>query len=178
MRRLIYVVPALVFAGLASFLAWGLTNDPSEVPTVLEGHSLPAFDLPALDDRTQGFASTDLKPDEVSVINVFASWCVPCRAEHPLLTEIAALDGVALYGIDYKDDPEAARAFLDEFGDPFQRIGADTDGRAGIDLGVYGVPETYFVGPDGLIRYKHIGPITPSDVKKRIRPLIERLSAR
>ena len=174
-RHWLYVVPAAVFATLAGLLYWGLFQDPSEVPTVMAGRTLPAFDLPPVDGATPGLASSDVKTGEISVINVFASWCVPCRAEHPQLTEIAALEGVRLYGIDYKDTPADARAFLDDLGDPYARIGADADGRVGIDLGVYGVPETYFVGRDGLIHYKHIGPIAPEHMTKRIRPLIERL---
>lgn len=174
-RRLIFIAPVLVFVVLAGLLGWGLTSDPSEVPTALRDKPLPAFDLPPLDDGTRGLAKSDLQTGEISVINVWASWCVPCRAEHPLLEQIADMDGVSLYGIAYKDKPEDARAFLDELGDPFQRIGADADGRAGIDLGVYGVPETFFVGPDGAIRYKHIGPIAPSQMDKIIRPLVENL---
>ena len=175
LRRLIFIAPALVFVVLAGFLGWGLTSDPSEVPTALRDRPVPAFDLPPLDDETRGLATSDLRTGEISVINVWASWCVPCRAEHPLLEQIADMDGVSLYGIAYKDKPEDARAFLDELGDPFQRIGADADGRAGIELGVYGVPETFFVGPDGAIRYKHIGPIAPSQMDKIIRPLVEKL---
>ena len=175
MRRLIFIAPAVVFVVLAVLLAWGLTNDPSEVPTALHDKPVPAFDLPPLDEGTEGLASADLRPGDISVVNVWASWCVPCRAEHPLLEQIAEMDGVSLYGIAYKDKPEDARAFLDELGDPFQRIGADADGRAGIELGVYGVPETFFVGPDGAIRYKHIGPIAPAQMDKIIRPLVEKL---
>ena len=175
LRRLLYIVPALSFILLAMLLAWGLTNDPSEVPTALLDQSVPTFELAALDSATQGLTTSDLRAGEISVINVWASWCVPCRAEHPRLEEIAQVEGVSLYGIAYKDTPEAARAFLDELGDPFQRIGADLDGRAGIELGVYGVPETFIVGPDGRIRYKHIGPISPRDMDAHILPLIEQI---
>lgn len=175
MRRLIFIAPAVVFVVLAVLLGWGLTNDPSEVPTALRDKAVPTFDLPPLDEGTEGLATTDLRSGEISVINVWASWCVPCRAEHPLLEQIADFDGVSLYGIAYKDKPEDAREFLDELGDPFQRIGADADGRVGIELGVYGVPETFFIGPDGAIRYKHIGPIAPGQMDKIIRPLVEKL---
>ena len=174
-RRFIFIVPAAAFLILALLLGWGLTNDPTEVPTALRDKAVPTFDLAALDAATQSLATSDLAAGEISVINVWASWCVPCRAEHPRLEEIAAVEGVALYGIAYKDTQEAARAFLDELGDPFARIGADPDGRASIELGVYGVPETFFVGPDGMIRYKHIGPITPEHMETRILPLLERL---
>lgn len=174
-RRLIFIAPAVIFVVLAGLLGFGLTNDPSEVPSALRDKPVPEFSLPALDDEARALATGDLQPGEISVINVWASWCVPCRAEHPLLEQIAGMEGVSLYGIAYKDKPEDARAFLDELGDPFLRIGADTDGRAGINLGVYGVPETFFIGPDGAIRYKHIGPIAPGQMDKIIRPLVEKL---
>ena len=174
-RRLLYIAPAVAFILLAMLLAWGLTNDPSEVPTALLDQSVPTFDLAALDTATEGLATSDLRAGEISVINVWASWCVPCRAEHPRLEEIAQAAGVSLYGIAYKDTAAAARAFLDDLGDPFQRIGADFDGRAGIELGVYGVPETFIVGPDRRIRYKHIGPISPRDMDAQILPLLEQL---
>ena len=173
MRRLLFIVPAAVFVVIASFLALGLTSDPSEVPSVLTGKAVPPFDLPPLEGRAEGLARTDLRPGEISVLNIFASWCVPCRSEHPQLAEIGELKGVALYGINYKDQPEDALAWLDELGDPYRRIGADRDGRAGIDLGVYGVPETFFVGPDGTIRHKHIGPIMPEhmdDLREHLSP--------
>ncbi|MEE1544425.1 MAG: DsbE family thiol:disulfide interchange protein [Alphaproteobacteria bacterium] len=168
----IYIVPTAIFAVMAALLGWGLTSDPSKVPSALIGKPLPSFDLPALDGAAQSLATGDVAPEGVTVINVFASWCVPCRAEHPILTEIARWDGVKLYGIAYKNTPEDARAWLNELGDPYTRIGADLDGRVGIDLGVYGVPETFFVGADGNIHYKHIGPIMEQDVEERIRPLI------
>ncbi len=170
-----FAVPALAFAAVAALLGFGLGNDPSEIPSVLIGKPVPEFSLAGLDDRTQGLAATDLANGDISVVNLFASWCLPCRAEHPLLTEIAELDGVSLYGIAYKDDPADTRRFLDELGDPYRRIGADRDGRAGIELGIYGVPETFFIGPNGLVRYKHIGPILPEHMERRIRPLIANL---
>ncbi len=175
MRRLIYIVPAGVFVLLAGFFLAGLYLKPAEIPTVLVDKPVPEFDLPALDARTQGLASSDLS-GAVSVVNVFASWCLPCRVEHPLLMELSKAGTVNLYGINYKNKPDDARGWLDELGDPFQRIGADFDGRVGIDLGVYGVPETFFIGRDGRIKYKHIGPITVEDMERRIRPLIEKLN--
>lgn len=174
-RPLAFAVPAVAFVAVAALLGFGLGNDPSEIPSVLIGEPLPAFALAAPDGQAQGFATADLAAGEISVVNVFASWCVPCRAEHPLLTAIAAEEGVALYGIAYKDEPADTRRFLDELGDPYRRIGADRDGRVAIDLGITGVPETFFVGPDGAIRYKHIGPILPDHMEKRIRPLIAHL---
>ena len=131
-------------------------------------------DLPPLDDEAIGLASSDLV-GEVALVNVFASWCLPCRVEHPLLMELAVTGKVALHGVNYKDKTEDARAWLDELGDPFLRIGADRDGRVGIDLGVYGVPETFVVDRTGRIRYKHVGPISQSDLEKYLLPLVEKL---
>lgn len=174
-RRLLFMLPVVLFVVLAGFFFKGLYLDPAHVPTALADKAVPAFDLPALDEKTQGFASTDLT-GTVSVVNIFASWCVPCRVEHPLLMELAKNENAKLYGIAYKDKVDATRKFLDELGDPYLRIGADLDGRVGIDLGVYGVPETFIIGPDGRIRYKHVGPLSAKDVDKLIRPLIESLS--
>lgn len=171
-RALLFAIPVIAFAAVAALLGFGLGNDPSVVPSVLIGKPAPAFALPALDERTDGLSTADFAGGEISVVNIFASWCVPCRAEHPFVSEIAGMEGVALYGIAYKDAPADARRFLDELGDPYRRIGADPEGRAGIELGVYGVPETFFIGPDGIVRYKHIGPILPEHMERRIRPLI------
>ena len=176
-RLLVFAAPAAAFAGVAALLGFGLGNDPTELPSMLIGKPAPEFALPALDDRTRGLSSADLGGGRIAVVNMFASWCVPCRAEHPFLTEIAALEGVALYGIAWKDDPADTRRFLDELGDPFARIGADRDGRAGIEFGVSGVPETFFIGPDGAVRYRHIGPILPDHMERRIRPLIAHMRA-
>ena len=177
MGKAIYAAPAAVFVMMAGLLAWSLTNDPSEVPTAFEGKPVPAFDLPPIDDQTPGLATADLANGKISIINIFGSYCVPCRAEHALLTEIASWDGIAVYGIAYKDKPEMARAFLDELGNPYERIGYDPDGRVGIDLGVYGVPETFVVAPDGTIRGKIIGPMYPKDLARdgQIRSLVESL---
>ena len=177
MRPLACILPVAGFAVVAALLAFGLGNDPEALPSVLTGNPAPAFALPALDERTRGLSDGDLKPGEVSVVNLFASWCLPCRAEHPFLVEIAALDGVSLYGIAYKDAPADTRRFLDELGDPFARVGADPEGRAGIEFGISGVPETVFIGPDGVVRYKHVGPIVADHMERRIRPLIARLTA-
>jgi cytochrome c biogenesis protein CcmG/thiol:disulfide interchange protein DsbE len=173
-RRFAYLLPVTLFLVLAGFFLRGLSLDPSEVPTALADKPMPEFDLPAVDDDTRGLATADLA-GAVSFVNVFASWCLPCRAEHPLLTTLAEAGTVKLFGISYKDKPADARAWLDELGDPYERIGADLDGRIGIDLGVYGVPETFVIDRDGRIRYKHIGPITQRDLDKHLLPLIERL---
>jgi cytochrome c biogenesis protein CcmG/thiol:disulfide interchange protein DsbE len=127
--------------------------------------------LPPVKGRTQGLASRDLV-GEVSLVNVFASWCVACRAEHPVLLDLARQRIVALHGLNYKDPPDDAARWLAEWGDPYTRTGADVDGRVGIDLGVYGVPETFVIGADGRIAYKHIGPMTPEFVRDRLIPMI------
>ena len=173
-RRIGLLVPLAVFIGLGVFLAIGLTRDPREVPSPLVGKPVPEFSLPPVRGRTPGLATADLKR-EVSLVNVFASWCVACREEHPLLMEISRERTVPLHGLNYKDQPEAAARWLDEMGDPYTRTGADLDGRVGIDWGVYGVPETFVIDRDGRIAYKQIGPITPGAWQKTLLPLIRRL---
>jgi len=172
--RLIYVLPVLVFVGLAIVFAWGLTRDPRQIPSVLIGKPVPAFDLPPVKGRTLGLSSADLK-GEVSLVNVFASWCTACRIEHPLFMRLRAEGVVPIHGLNYRDKPDDAAAWLDKLGDPYTRTGADIDGRVGIDWGVYGVPETFVVGKDGTIAYKHIGPITAEAWSRTILPLIEGL---
>ena len=174
MRPLFYLLPVVVFGVLCVFFVRGLSLDSSTIPTALADKQVPSFDLPPLDNQTEGLASTDLDV-EVSLVNVFASWCLPCRVEHSLLMELAESKEVKLHGINYKDEPVDARAWLNELGDPFDRIGADRDGRVGIELGVYGVPETFVIDQSGRIRYKHVGPITETDLKKYLLPLIEKL---
>jgi len=173
-RSLLYVVPAASFVGLAVVLGWGLGRNPQEIPSVLIGKPVPAFSLPPVQGRTLGLASTDLKGD-VSLVNVFASWCVACLAEHPLFMRLKASGGVPIHGLNYKDRPEDAARWLDTNGDPYARTGADLDGRVAIDWGVYGVPETFVVDVDGRIVHKHIGPLTQKDFDENILPLIERL---
>ncbi len=174
MRRLLFIVPALVFVAIAGFLAVGLTRDPSTLPSALLDRPAPAFDLPPLPGRDDaGFASSDLG-GEPKLVNFFASWCVPCRIEHPVINRLGEA-GVTVDAINYKDKPEDALAWLAELGDPFERVGSDRDGRVGIDWGVYGVPETYVIDADGTIVYKHVGPLQPRDVERTILPLLESL---
>jgi cytochrome c biogenesis protein CcmG, thiol:disulfide interchange protein DsbE len=175
LRRLLYLVPVLVFAGVGIGLALGLTRDPSILPSVLIGKEVPEFDLPPVEglDRP-GLSSADLK-GRVVLVNVFASWCVPCRAEHPLLMRLAD-QGVEIYGINYKDKPDQIDAWLGELGDPFQRIGADRSGRVAIDWGVYGVPETFVIDGDGRIRHKFVGPLMPQDVDQTLLPMLAKLN--
>src|SRR5437867_4293872 len=160
-RRMVLLAPLLVFAGVAIFLAIGLTLDPRKVPSVLIGKSVPAFSLPAVRGRSLGLASTDLV-GEVSLVNAFASWCVACRDEHPLLMQVRNEAIVPIHGLNYKDQATDAARWLDDMGDPYTRTGADIDGRVAIDWGVYGVPETFVIDRQGRIAYKHIGAITPA----------------
>ncbi|HEV8553771.1 MAG TPA: DsbE family thiol:disulfide interchange protein [Casimicrobiaceae bacterium] len=176
-RRTALLVPLLLFGGIVIFLAIGLRLDPREVPSPLIGKPVPEFSLPPVRGRLLGLASSDLK-GEVSLVNVFASWCVACRAEHPLLMRIERERIVPVHGLNYKDQPDDAARWLDEMGDPYTRTGADLDGRVAIDWGVYGVPETFVIDRDGTIAYKHIGPISPSVWNQTLLPLIQRLQGR
>ena len=174
--RALVLLPAALFAALAAAFYWGLMNSDDRLPSALIGRAVPEFDLPPIEGRDDGLSSADLQ-GEVSIVNVWASWCVPCRVEMPLLVELAAQGTVPIHGINYKDAPDAALAFLNETGDPYSRIGADRSGRASIDWGVYGVPETFIVDGDGTVVYKQIGPITEAALRETILPLVERLQA-
>ncbi|MEJ0097603.1 MAG: DsbE family thiol:disulfide interchange protein [Bauldia sp.] len=177
--RLIHLLPLGFFACLALvfFIRLDSGVDPSAIPSPLVGHAAPAFDLPALDGLgVPGLKRADLD-GKVTLVNVFASWCVPCRQEHPVLEalgkEFGAANGpVRLVGINYKDQPDNARAFLGEVGNPYAAIGVDQAGRAAIDWGVYGVPETFVVDAHGVIRHKFIGPLTTDQVESVLKPLI------
>jgi cytochrome c biogenesis protein CcmG/thiol:disulfide interchange protein DsbE len=166
--RLLFLLPVLVFAGLAAlFLLRLFSGDPSRVPSALIGRPAPAMTLPPLEGLraadgapVPGLSPEDLK-GRVTIVNVWASWCAPCRLEHPLLVDLAKDTSIRLVGINYKDQAENARRFLGALGNPYAAVGVDANGRAAIDWGVYGVPETYIVGPDGAIRHKHIGPLMP-----------------
>jgi cytochrome c biogenesis protein CcmG/thiol:disulfide interchange protein DsbE len=174
LRRLLFLLPVLIFVGIGIGLALGLTRDPSTLPSALIDQPAPTFELPPIAGRDgPGFSSADLVGG-VSLVNVFASWCVPCRVEHPLMMRLAE-DGVAIYGIDYKDPAEQAAAWLAELGDPYRAIGADRDGRVAIDWGVYGVPETFVIDRAGRIRYRFVGPLQARDIEETLRPLLEQL---
>ena len=176
LRRLVYILPVAIFAVVAGFFVWGLdpNRDPRRVPSALVDKPAPSFDLPPIDGGTlPGLNTADLKDGRVTLVNFFASWCLPCRAEHPLFMKLAAEDRVRLVAINYRDKPEAATAWLEELGNPYERIGADRNARVGIDWGVSGVPETFVVDGDGRIRYQHIGPIHPPDLENVILPLLE-----
>ncbi|MGE0333853.1 MAG: DsbE family thiol:disulfide interchange protein [Gammaproteobacteria bacterium] len=171
---LVYLLPVIIFVGLGLALGWGLTNDPRKIPSALIGKPVPAFALPPVQGRTLGLASGDLK-GEVSLVNVFASWCTACREEHPLFMQLEQEGVVPIHGLNYKDRPADAASWLDTLGDPYTRTGADRDGRVGIEWGVYGVPETFVVSRDGRIAYKHIGAVTPEVLRTKILPLVESL---
>jgi cytochrome c biogenesis protein CcmG/thiol:disulfide interchange protein DsbE len=176
-RILLAVLPLLVLVGLIAVFAFSMNRDPSLVRSVLIDKPAPAFTLAAVPGTgVEGFDTAALK-GEVTVVNVFASWCVPCRAEHPLLEVLKTEAGVRLYGINQRDAPENAARFLAELGNPYDRIGADTDNRVSIDWGVYGVPETFVVNAAGVITYKHVGPMTPQTLENDVLPAIERARA-
>lgn len=151
-----------------------LGEDPSLLPSTFIDKPFPEIAASPLKQDKPGLATSDLVGG-VHVVNVWASWCIPCRAEHPLINRLAADANIPVHGLNYKDTREAAIAWLDELGDPYARIGFDDTGRVGIDLGVYGVPETYIIGPDGHIRFKRVGPITPQIMQEDIMPLIKEL---
>ena len=173
-RRLLLALPAVGFMGLTGVFALGLNHDPSKLPSLFIGQKVPVFDLPPVRGRTLGLASGNLV-GEVSLVNVFASWCVACRAEHPIFMRLSQDKTVPIHGINYKDSPDDAAKWLDTMGDPYTRTGADIDGRIAINWGVYGVPETFVVGADGIIAYKHIGAVTPEALSTTILPMVERL---
>ncbi len=173
-KRLAALLPLAVFLVVGIFLAIGLTRNPREVPSPLIGKPVPEFSLPPVKGRTLGLSSADLK-GEVSLVNVFASWCVACRAEHPLFMELKEKGVVPIHGLNYKDRPADAEQWLNELGDPYTRTGADINGRVAIDWGVYGVPETFVIDRNGRIAHKVIGPLNPQLLQDKILPLIREL---
>jgi cytochrome c biogenesis protein CcmG/thiol:disulfide interchange protein DsbE len=174
MKTLRWSIPLAVFVVLVAFLAVGLRLDPREVPSPLIGKPAPAFKLAQLHAPDKTLAPADLR-GQVWVLNVWASWCVSCRVEHPLLLELAKAGIVPVVGLDYKDKPDEGRAWLAQHGDPYRVSVQDVDGRAGIDWGVYGVPETFVIDKNGTIRYKHIGPVTAEALQETIVPLVREL---
>ena len=174
--RLVFALPVLVALFLGGLFYWGLSNNTDDLPSTLIGKQVPDFDLPPVQGRMLGLSDEDLR-GEVSLVNVFASWCVSCKYEHPVFMALEASGAVPIHGINYKDQPDDASEWLEEMGDPYTRTGADLDGRVGIDWGVYGVPETFVVGADGTIAYKHIGPVTQDVLNETIMPLVRKLQA-
>jgi len=182
-RRMIVFIPLVAFLALAAVFVLRLgAGDPSHIPSALIGHPAPRTDLPPLaglerDGRAvPGLDSADFK-GQVTVLNVWASWCVPCREEAALLMTLAADPRLRVVGINYKDQPDNARRFLGRYGNPFAANGTDSNGRAAIEWGVYGVPETFVIGRDGHIAYKLIGPITPDNLDTALKPAIEQALA-
>jgi cytochrome c biogenesis protein CcmG/thiol:disulfide interchange protein DsbE len=176
--RLLFILPVLVFGVLAAVIAYFMLSghDPRLLPSTLIDKPAPQFTLPPIkgwEDRKPGLSTADLK-GTVTVVNFFASWCVPCLAEHPQVTAIAKLKGVQVVGINHKDRPAAVKDWLTRHGDPYARIGADA-GRAAIEWGVYGMPETFILDKTGRIRFKHVGVITPDALKAKILPVIREL---
>jgi cytochrome c biogenesis protein CcmG/thiol:disulfide interchange protein DsbE len=169
-----FLVPLGIFALLVVFLAVGLTRDPREVPSPLIDKPAPTFKLTELHAPDKVLTPADLK-GKVWLLNVWASWCVSCREEHPLLVELGRANVVPIYGLNYKDQSPAALKWLEDMGNPYIASLVDADGRVGIDYGVYGVPETFVIDRDGVIRYKQIGPITPQALKEKILPLVRKL---
>jgi cytochrome c biogenesis protein CcmG/thiol:disulfide interchange protein DsbE len=170
-----FLIPLVIFAVLVFFLWQGLSRNPREVPSPLVGKPAPAFTLPRLDAPDKTFSPADMR-GKVWLLNVWASWCVSCREEHPVLVDLAKSGDVPIVGLNYKDQPADAQAWLARFGNPYQLSAMDADGRVGIDYGVYGVPETYVIDRQGIIRMKHIGPVTPEVLGTKILPLVAELS--
>jgi cytochrome c biogenesis protein CcmG/thiol:disulfide interchange protein DsbE len=175
-KRLIYVLPVLAFLVLAFFLFKSLILPPPDIiPSALIDKPAPAVALAAMDASSPGFSSADLASGHVTVVNFFASWCIPCRMESTQLMALAKTPGIALYGIDYEEhQPGAGRAFLDQLGNPFSRIVADDKGSEGMQWGVYGVPETYVVDGKGMVRFKLVGPLTDQALASQLMPAIEK----
>lgn len=175
-RYLRYLGPLILFLLLAGLLYRGLSLDPKVVPSPLIGKPMPAFTLPLLSDPNATISDTDLK-GKVSAMNIWATWCVSCRAEHEVLLELAQTGKVNIYGLNYKDKRADAQRWLRQLGDPYIANAFDADGRTGIDWGVYGAPETFIMDKHGIIRHKHIGPLTRTDILNELLPLIARLEA-
>ena len=176
--RITYILPLAFFVVVAIALGIGLTLNPRLIPSALIDKPVPEFVLPPVDGRSNGLASADLRNGDIAIVNIFASWCGPCRVEHPLLMEVARSGEVPVHGINYKDCPRNAVAWLSRFGDPYTRIGSDRDGRVSIDWGVYGVPETFIIDGNGRIAYKHVGPMMAEDMRHKILPLIRELQSK
>jgi cytochrome c biogenesis protein CcmG/thiol:disulfide interchange protein DsbE len=169
-----FILPLVVFLVLAGFLYVGLGLDPREVPSPLIDKPAPAFNLPQLQDPSKKFSAEEMK-GKVWLLNVWASWCVSCKEEHPVLMSLAQQNIVPVYGLDYKDKKEDGEMTLRQAGNPYTLVAMDRDGRIGIDYGVYGVPETYVIDKQGIIRYKQIGPVNYQNLREKILPLVAEL---
>lgn len=181
---LLRLMPVIVFAVVAGFFAMALrSGDPSRLPSTLVGKPVPETVFPALEGLElggkpeAGFSSADLAKGKVSVVNYWASWCQPCVEEHPFLEQLKEQAGVDLYGVNYKDQTDAARRYIGRYGNPYSAVGTDVSGRAAIDWGVYGTPETFIVNGKGEVVYKHVGPISAESLKTKLLPIIEKAKA-
>jgi cytochrome c biogenesis protein CcmG/thiol:disulfide interchange protein DsbE len=174
MKKLLFAAPLLLLVGLVAVFALTINRDPSLVRSVLIDKPAPSFALPPVEGMDVPGFDTAALSGAPTVVNVFASWCIPCRAEHPLLEALKAETGVRLFGINHSDAPENARAFLAELGNPYDAIGADRDRRVSIDWGVYGVPETFVVDAKGTITFKHVGPLTAEAVEAELIPALRK----
>ena len=173
MKRLFLVVPLLLFLGMAGFLYKGLFLDPRELPSALIGKPFPAFSLPSVEDASRTLTVADLK-GKPALVNVWATWCVSCKAEHPVLNQLAQ-KGVTIYGVNYKDDNAAAQKWLNDFLNPYQLDIRDEKGSLGLDLGVYGAPETFFIDKNGIIRHKFVGVIDETVWREKLAPVYRQL---
>ena len=178
MTRWVAIIPLVLVFALGGVFALNIGRESSVIPSALIGKPVPDFNLPPLPGRETGLSGGDFAGSGVSVLNVFASWCVPCRAEHPVIAQLAEQTGIPVYGLNYKErDPADGGRWLEELGDPYTSVGMDLSGRTGIDFGVYGVPETFIIDGRGHIRYKHVGPVTPDDLRTEFLPRIAELRA-
>jgi cytochrome c biogenesis protein CcmG/thiol:disulfide interchange protein DsbE len=175
-RYLRYLVPLAIFALLVAFLYRGLSLDPKLVPSPLIGKPMPTFTLTRLDNPAATISDADFK-GKVTLLNVWATWCVSCRQEHETLVQLAKTGQVDIYGLNYKDNREDAKRWLSRFGNPYVANAFDSDGRVGIDWGVYGAPETFIIDREGIIRHKHIGPLTTEIINDEILPLVAKLKS-
>lgn len=175
--RIRFLLPFFVFAALAGLLLVGLQLDPREVPSPLIGRPAPAFEAPALGDDARLLSERTLTEAGPFLFNVWASWCVACRHEHPLLMSLSRKGGVPIFGLNYKDDADDARAWLARYGDPYVATAFDPRGHVGLEWGVYGVPETFLIDASGVVRYKHIGPLTAEAVERELLPRLRSLAA-
>ncbi len=172
-----FAIPLVVFVLVAGFLYRGLALDPREVPSPLIGKPAPAFSLPTLANPDEQFSPDQMK-GKVWLLNIWGTWCASCRIEHPLLVELARREQVDIVGLNYKDDTAQAKVWLRDLGDPYVITAVDESGRIGIDWGFYGAPETFVVDADGVVRHKHVGPVTPQALQETILPLVAKLQGR
>ncbi len=173
-RALRYLLPLAIFLAIAFFLWRGLALNPREVPSPLIGKTVPRFNVPLLADRARTLSDAELR-GKIYLLNVWGSWCVSCREEHPVLVELAKKGTIPIYGLNWKDKHEDAVAWLDRFGDPYVASGVDRDGKVAIDFGVYGAPETYLIDRQGVIRFKQTGPLTWRVIEEKLVPLIAKM---